>query len=299
MVFALFGLRRLARFRWVAVGLLVVMAIFDFFTMPIASGLTVFAVFGPKRLARFRWVAVGLMVVIVIGHGAMHEVRERYVYGRKLDRDETVAGVPLPAGSRIRFEDTGFTTIDYIKLPRVTRVAGIPFTGTMRFLHGGERPATWSGTLAADQNISGWPCQSGEYVQIQLDGSLYTCRLASAHTFFDYELPAGTAVQHWMDWYFDLPPDKGLAIKVLDTTAPPGIRIKIASDGRLKTIDPYHASHRGDAGKTIVVRGYPLKAVDVEVSPESVTGQLAEPFTIGGVQQPAGTRITINLAAPN
>jgi hypothetical protein len=255
----------------------------------IALGLTVFALFGPRRRRGFRLVALGLAVVVAFQFAliGIWEVRDWYwyvLYDRKLDRDETVSGIPLPAGRVIRFRASN--RISYIRLPRATQIAGIRFTGGVTPVFGGG----WLGILAADQNIGGWPCQGGTFVKTRPDGNPEICTLASAHSFFDYELPAGTKLSYWMDdWYFTFPPDKGLAIKVLDTMAPPGIELKVAGGGRLTRIAK-------GMGKTIIVRGIPLSAGKVEVFPDSVLGELAEPFAIGGEQLSAGAAIRISLA---
>jgi hypothetical protein len=234
-------------------------------------------------------VALGFAVVVAFLYAfiGIWEVRDWYWYvffDRKLDRDETVAGIPLPAGSVIRFQNAN--RIEYITLPSATQIAGIRFAEKVSPAFGGG----WMGTLAGDQDIGGWPCQGGTFVKTRLDGSPEDCTLASAHSSFDYELPAGTKLGYWMDnWFFTLPPDKGLAIKVLDTMAPPGVTLKVAGDGRLTRIG-------GGTGKTITVRGVPLNAAKVEVDPDSVLGELAEPFAAGGEQFSAGEAIRIRLA---
>jgi hypothetical protein len=99
---------------------------------------------------------------------------------RTLDHDEIVAGKLLYAGSRIRFRDSEHTRIEFIKLPRLTAISGIPFIGTVRHASGGDSPARWYGTLAADQTIDGWPCARGNIATPA--GTKVTINLAAGTT---------------------------------------------------------------------------------------------------------------------
>jgi hypothetical protein len=268
---------------------------FWLFTAPVALGLALLAWHGPKRLDRFRWVALTVAIVMAtpLSLGAMLRVykfpRERTLY-----HDEIVAGQSLYAGSKIRFRDFEHTYIDQIELPRVTNISGIPFTGTVSFDSGGDNPARWYGTLATDHTISGWPCAGGKIATRWGSKLLMRCQLATAHVFFDFELPAGTMVNYdWPKrgvdtWDLDLPPDKGLAIKALSTTAPGGVALRVTGDGRLREINL-------KAGQTIVVRGVPLRGRSVMVR-DTVAGEIAEAFVIAGEQRPIGTKVSIDLA---
>lgn len=156
---------------------------FWFFTAPIALGLAVFGWYGPKWLGRFRWVALGVAMpmAIPLALSGMYVVY-KWPLERTLDHDEIVAGEPLYAGSRIWFRDSEHTRIEFIKLPRVTDISGIPFIGTVRFASGGDNPARWYGTLAADQTIDGWPCAGGKITTRwgNKPNKLLMCQLATA-----------------------------------------------------------------------------------------------------------------------
>jgi hypothetical protein len=221
---------------------------------------------------------------------------------RTLDHDEIVAGESLYAGSRIRFRDREHTHIEFIKLPRVTDISGVPFIGTVRSASvGGDNPGRWYGTLAADHTIDGWPCAGGKITITRWgNNKLLTCQLATAHAFFDFELPASTTVYYgdtyrrivtYIDtWHLGLPPDKSIAIKALSTTAPAGVALWVTGDGHLLSI-------RLRDGQTINVHGVPLIANIELVGEEGVVGEIAESFVIAGEQQPAGTKVSIDLAA--
>ena len=275
---------------------------FRFFTAPIALGLAVFGWYGPKWLGRFRWVALGVAMpmAIPLALSGMYVVY-KWPLERTLDHDEIVAGESLYAGSRIRFRDSEHTRIEFIKLPRVTDISGIPFIGTVRFASGGDNPARWYGTLAADQTIDGWPCARGK-ITTRWDNKLnklMMCQLATAHAFFDFELPASTTVYYgdtyrridtYIDtWHLELPPDKGIAIKALSTTAPAGVALWVTAEGCLQKIGLRE-------GQTIIARGVPLRA-NIEVVGDVVVGEIAESFVVAGEQRPAGTKVSIDLAA--
>src|SRR5450631_1980728 len=86
---------------------------FRFFTAPLALGLAVFGWYGPKWLGRFRWVALGVAMpmAIPLALSGMYVVY-KWPLERTLDHDEIVAGEPLYAGSRIRFRDSEHTRIE-------------------------------------------------------------------------------------------------------------------------------------------------------------------------------------------
>ena len=263
-----------------------------FFAVPTVLGLVVLALRGPKWLGRFRWVALGILAVPITIPLALFVMREasKLPLTRTLSRDEIVAGQLLYAGSVIRFRDWEHTYIDFIKLPRVTEIDGIPFTGTVSFASGGDTPGRWYGTLAADYPIDGWPCARGK-IATRWGNKLLTCKLATARAFFDFEVPAETTVHgDWKSWSFELPPDQGLAIKALSATAPAGSKVVVKSDGRLTRI-------RLKEGQTMVVQGVPLRA-DVAIAEDVLVGEIAESFAVAGEQRAAGTKVSFDFAEP-
>jgi len=85
-----------------------------------------------------------------------------------------------------------------------------------------------------------------------------------------------------------LPANAGVYIPALATTAPPGVTLSIANDGRLLSIGSGH-------GQTIRVRGVPLNSKAFMLRGEIVASELAEPFAIAGETLPAGTAVRIDL----
>jgi hypothetical protein len=268
------------------------------FIAPIVLGLMLLVWHGPKWLGRSRWVApiIALPTAIPLALSAMYEVY-KFPLTRTLYHNEIVAGRLLPAGSRIRFRDWEHTYFEFIQLPRVTEIDGIPFTGTVSYASGGDTPGRWYGTLAVDHMIDGWPCARGE-ITTRWGSKLLTCQLATAHAFFDFELPASTTVYYsniyrridsYVDiWHLELPPDKGIAIKALSTTAPAGVALWVTGDGYLLSI-------RLRERQIIIVHGVPLRA-NIEVVGKGVVGEIAESFVVAGGPRPAGTRVSIDLA---
>lgn len=83
-------------------------------------------------------------------------------FWRTLDHEEIVAGVRLPAGSRIHFADKAHTKVITIELPRVTEILGIRVAGPLaRYDTWEEAGPVWSGPLAEDQVLNGIPCRAG------------------------------------------------------------------------------------------------------------------------------------------
>jgi hypothetical protein len=257
-------------------------------TAPIAVGLAIHGWYGRRWLGRWRWIvlAVAALLAAPVAFYGLNIAYDLYALQRTLDHDETVEGLQFYAGSTLRFYDRDQKLFWSAELRRVTNILGVPFIGTITL----DGFGNWEGTLVADQTISGWPCRSGR-VGIEKDGTLWFCQLSSAHSFYDYELPAGTRVDRGSGdaWSLDLPRDKGVAIRSLSATAPPDVTLTITSDGRLKSIS------RG-LEKTIIVQDVPLQAF-LEVVGTMVRGKLAKPSMVAGEQQSVGTSVTIDLAA--
>ena len=270
-------------------GFLIVLDIFYWFlTGPIVLILIVLGCYGSQWLGRGRWLAFGAAVLLAapLALAAVNLTYDQYALQLTLESDETIAGVPLYAGSKVWFYDRDHQVFRAVELRRVTNIVGVPFIGSaMRDGFG-----SWEGTLAADLTISGWPCRRGR-IGIERDGRQWFCELAIAHSFFDYDLPAGTSVSDAgsNSWCLSLPRDTGVVIKALFTTAPPGIALTVTTEGRLKSIS-------GGSGHPIFVRGVPLK-LPIDVSEVAALGKLAQPFAIAGEQRPAGTAVRIDLVA--
>ena len=102
---------------------------FWFVSVPTAIALVFIGWYGADRLRRLRWVAFGTAALLALPFpiagalvviGEIRAAIDLAALERTLDRDETIAGMPLPAGSTIRFGDKAHTSIVSIDLPRAT-----------------------------------------------------------------------------------------------------------------------------------------------------------------------------------
>src|SRR5262249_23537187 len=75
-----------------------------------------------------------------------------------LDRNATVAGVELPAGSRVYFADKAHTRVVAVDLPRgrASEISGMRLIGTLR-----RFGQNWTCRLGEDQCLDGFPCRAG------------------------------------------------------------------------------------------------------------------------------------------
>jgi hypothetical protein len=244
-----------------------------------------------------RWVAfcaaalLALPVVVVGGFMIIDGIKTTArlaALERLLDRDETVMGMALPAGSKVYFADTSRTKISWVELPGVADIRGVRLTGNVDRVDGSR---VWQGTLAEDQRLDGWPCHAG-LVQFDDDGLVEECELAAGYELLGFTLPPGSTVSRGdaiNPWKFRLPGDAGAVIPLLATTAPPGVTLFVESNGRLDRLNS------GD-GQAITVRGVPLNSMQLYVRDhETVVAALAVPFIVAGELRPAGTGVRTNL----
>ena len=276
---------------------------FWYVIVPAAAALVLAGWYGAGWLGGFRWAVFGAAILLALPFPAaavMYLVQTAVAatFWRTLEHDETIAGVQLPAGSRIRFADKVHTDLISVDLPHVTEILGMRLTGRLaRYDRWDDVGPVWSGTLADDQSVNGIPCRAGYFsfdkfgTVFDMHGTVHKFGLAGAHEFFGLQFPPGTTVGRGnakRPWHFLLPADMGVHIPALATTAPPGVTLTIADDGRLEKIDSGH-------GQTIIVRGLPLNSKHFRLESERVVAQLAEPFFVAGAMQPAGTEISIDL----
>jgi hypothetical protein len=263
-----------------------------------AVAVLVSVAFAVPDLAReWRWAAMAgaamLAVPLLLGGtimviGEMSSAMRLVALERTLDREETIAGLPLPAGSTVHFHDTSHTKIGSVELPGVAEIRGMSLRGMLDW---NDSSQLWSATLAHDQHVEAWPCRAGA-VEFDKTGLVQRCVLSKAHELLGLALPAGTTITRGNGdepWRLMLPPgDIEVALPALATTAPAGVTLFVASDGRLVSINSGH-------GQTIVVRGVPLDSMNLFIRGDRVVAALARPFKISGTIQTAGTGIRIDL----
>lgn len=274
-----------------------------FLTVPAAVVLLLVGWYGVDWLGGFRWVVFGVAALLALPFPAaavlfVLQTANAATYWRSLDRDETVAGVQLPAGSRIRYADKAHSSLLSVDLPHVTEILGMRLVGRLtRYDKWDDVGPVWSGALFDDQCVNGFPCRAGYFTfdkfgtVFDIHGTVHRFGLASAHEFFGLQFPPGTTVGRGnanRAWHFLLPADMGIHIPALATTAPPGVTLTVANNGRLEKIDSGH-------GQTIIVHGLPLNSKHFRLQGDRVVSQLAEPFFVAGAMRPAGTDIVIDL----
>jgi hypothetical protein len=240
------------------------------------------AVFGAAALLSAPLV---VYAVLTINDNAKYKRLQAELH-RTLDRDETVTGLALPAGSDIDFTDKSQTQILSVRLPVVTDIRGVQVAGTLMWQ---DFSHLWQSTLAGDQIVGGFPCADG-FITFDNDGAVYECKLAAAHPFLGFTLPPGTTVTRGADqaqWDLHLPDNAGLVIPALATTAPPGVTLHVTHNGRLERVS--------SGGATMVVRGVPLNSMNLYVRGDRVAAALKEPFAVADEIRPADTAVSIDL----
>ena len=240
------------------------------------------AVFGAAALLSAPLV---VHAVLTINDNAKYKRLQAELH-RTLDRDETVTGLALPAGSDIDFTDKSQTQILSARLPVVTDIRGVQVAGTLMWQ---DFSHLWQSTLAGDQIVGGFPCAAG-FITFDNDGAVYECKLAAAHPFLGFTLPPGTTVTRGADqaqWDLHLPDNAGLVIPALAATAPPGATLHVTHNGQLERVS--------SGGATMVVRGVPLNSMNLYVRGDRVVAPLKKPFAVAGEIRPADTAVSIDL----
>jgi hypothetical protein len=278
---------------------------FWFVTIPVAIALALVAWYGAPWLGELRWILIVAVIVLALPFPmaagvVIYQTFDATRYWRTLEVAETIAGIPLPAGSKVHFADKKHSIPVSIELPHVTEIRGMRLTGDLRpWGKWGDAGKVWGGNLAVDQRLDGLPCRAGPYANDRFGGIIFDdagtiqrCTLATEHELFGMKLPPHTTVSHGngrRPSSLLLPADAGVYIPVLATMAPGGVTLDVGNDGRLVRIGSGH-------GQTIVVRGVPLNSKKFELHDETVVSELAEPFAAAGEMRPAGTTVRIDLA---
>jgi hypothetical protein len=287
------------RFPW-WFGFVVAGVHFWYATIPAAVALLLLGWYGGPGGLRWIGFSVGALLTLpFLMAGLMYALQsiEEARRWRTLTRAETIAGVGLPAGSRVRFADRAHTKLISVDLPGASNILGIRLVGRLtRYVTWDDVGPVWSGTLAEDQSINGIPCRAGYFTDkfgtiLDTTGTVHKFGLAASHDFFGLHFPKGTAIRRGSatrPWSFLLPADSGMDLPVLATTAPPGVTLHVADDGRLERIGSGH-------GQIIIVHGLPLSTGDFRLHDDQVIAALAEPSLVGGEMLPIGTSVLVDL----
>jgi len=261
-----------------------------FLTIPAGAVLLLVAWLGADWPGGLRWAALGVGCLLLLSFPAaaalfVFQTIDATAYRRLLDRDETLEGLHLPAGSRVHFAHKDHADVVAIDLPGVTEIKGMRLTGTLR-----RFAPNWNCVLAEDQILDGFPCRRGIAV-FDAGGVIQKFTLAAAHALLGLQLPPLTMVERGNDtrpWILILPPDAGVQVPAFATTAPPGVTLYVAADGQLVGIGSGH-------GQEIVIRGIPLDSREMQLRGERVVARLAWAFSLAGAMRPAGTEVEVDL----
>jgi hypothetical protein len=283
----------------------VVVVKFWFVTIPLAIMLALAAWYGAPWLGGMRWIVIAAVVLLALPFPAAalviaYQSFDATRYWRTLEVDETVDGLPVPTGSKVRYADKKHSIPVSIDLPRATEIHGMRLMGTLTpWKRRGDVATHWGANLAEDQRLDGLPCRAGPFpfdrtggVIFDHAGTIHRCTLASEFELLGLKLPTGTTVTRGNEelaWSLLLPADVGAYIPALAARAPGGVTLDVGSDGRLMRIGSGH-------GQTIVVRGVPLNSKSFELHGEIIVSELAAPFIVASEARPAGTKVRIDLA---
>jgi hypothetical protein len=229
-----------------------------------------------------------LLVVFVAGdvEQARQAAQDRALH-RTLAADETVGTLLLPAGAVLAFTNETQRVLRSVALPRPAAVAGILLEGALEPL----TQRAWSGALARDQVIGGWPCRAGD-LWFTPEGAVTRCTLAEGHRLAGYDLPAGAESSRdpaTGGWEFQLPQDgPALRIGALGADLPPGGSLVLAADGAPRRLYVPHESKMAIAGVALYDH--------IILEGTGLTGELAEPTLVGGAMLPAETIVRLDLA---
>ena len=273
-------------------------------TIPLAMALAMAASYGAPWFGGLRWIPIAAVVLLALPFplAALIVIYQSYDATRfwhTLETAETISDLPLPAGSKIQFADRAHSIVALIELPHVTEILGMRLAGTLQpWKRQGNAVTHWGGNLHGYQIIDGLPCKGGPYVNdksggVLFDGTgkIHRFTLGAPHELLGLKLPPNTTVRRGNEeepWSFLLS-TTGAYIPVLDTMAPVGTTLYVASDGRLVRIGSGH-------GQTIVVRGVPLNSITFALEDKVVVSELAEPFAVAGETRQVGTTVRIDLA---
>src|SRR5262249_28987419 len=109
---------------------------FWFVTIPTAIALALSSWYGAPWLGGLRWVLIAGVILLALPFPATAAILvfqkiDATRYWRTLAQTETIAGISLPAGSRLRFADKPHSVLVSIELPHTTEVRGMRLMGTL------------------------------------------------------------------------------------------------------------------------------------------------------------------------
>ena len=211
----------------------------------------------------------------------------------------SLQGLSLPAGTAVVWVDERHQAVASLELPGPAPLLGTTLTGKLEDVAG----RWWSGTLAADAWLEGWPCRAGD-VWLSHEGRPMRCTVAEDSGHQGLDIPAGSEVAVTPGGTLQdlrLPASRTMELPSIGATLPGGGSLFLRPDGMIERVyvpDP-GVLQVGGAGLRFEVRWVypqgPHAPIGVPAQATAVRGALAEDATINGAAVSAGRWVTVDL----
>jgi hypothetical protein len=216
-----------------------------------------------------------------------------------LDAPLHIQGLRLPAGTALTWVAERHQAVVSVELPAPTPLLGTTLTGTLDDVWG----RWWSGTLAANARLDGWPCRAGD-VWLSHEGRLMRCSLAADHEDQGFAIPSGSEIALAAAGRLSdlrLPDDRTMALPSIAAALPGGGSLFLRPDGAIeRAYVPEPGMLRvGDVALRYEIRWVypeaPIQSAGVPPSAVGLRGDLAADTTIDGIVVPAGSQVSVDF----
>jgi hypothetical protein len=237
-------------------------------------------------------VALPCMLVIAMDiASALHSASARRAYTRThetLSAPVHMQGMDIPAGTAVTWADERHERVTAMELPGPSPVLGTTLTGKLEDVSG----LWWSGTLAADAVLGGWPCRAGD-VWLSAEGGPMRCTLADDHQYEGFDIPAGSEVALSRSGRLRdvrLPADRTMALPSIAAMLPGGGSVFLRPDGAIERayVPEPGVLQLGDAALR-----FDITWIYNRAAPVALRGELAEDAVIDGMPAAKGSMVTI------
>lgn len=228
----------------------------------------------------------------------IHAVGERRAFARTHDTLTAplqIQGLSLPAGTVVTWSDERHQAISSVDLPGPTPILGATLTGALE----NAWNRWWSGTLAAEATLDGWPCGAGD-VWLSPAGRPMRCTLAGDHQYQGLAIPAGSEVALTDTGQLQdlrLATDRTMALPSIAATLPAGGSLFLMPDGGIERayVPEPEMLRVGDIALRFEIRW--LYSDTANSAAAALRGDLAADTVIDGALAPAGSLVTVDLAS--
>src|SRR5882757_2537590 len=109
---------------------------FWFVTIPVGIALALAARYGAPWLGGLRWILIAAVIVLALPFPmaagvVIYQTFDATKYWWNASVAETIAGLPLPTGSKVHYADKKHSIVVLIELPHVTEIRGMQLMGTL------------------------------------------------------------------------------------------------------------------------------------------------------------------------